>query len=225
MSEAQNELQNESQPEPQAEPQPDARKLFDSKKHFNIPIVSGEEKRCVLRFPTDEEWIQRAARQKSIRHFLGRGNSRSDVPNAEKIDAELFERIRQDKDGAPFDAAEASAAIARLERARVTSATREGGLYRIELKVPGATTVHVLKPPTKAQQLEYGRASVRITDGRREQTTSVNLQPSAKLYDDLVQGPPENYAGAVPIVHKDIVLVEILALIQALEDEDDDPEA
>ena len=59
-----------------------------------------------------------------------------------KINAELFAKIRTDKDGPEFDDAEAGMVIGRIERS-VASVEREGINYRIEIKGPGARVIHV----------------------------------------------------------------------------------
>jgi len=49
-------------------------------------------------FPSDEECAV-GARQRTVRHFLGRGKSQSEDVDLPKINAELFAKIRTDKDG------------------------------------------------------------------------------------------------------------------------------
>ena len=65
-----------------------------------------------------------------------------------KINAELFAKIRTNKEGPEFDDAEAGMVIGRVERCAVASVEREGINYRIEMKVPGTRVVHVLRMPT-----------------------------------------------------------------------------
>lgn len=198
-------------------------RLFNSGSEFVIPILSGGEKRCTVRFPTDAEWIARAGRQKTVQHMLGRGKSRSEVLNSEAIDAELFAKIRKDEDGPEFDQAEASAVIARLERTTITEVNREGNNFRVKMRVPGATVEHVLRIPTCGEVDAYSAASVSVTSGRRQQEIRINLEPAAVLYDKI-HVSHEGYAGAAPIPHKDAAVFEVIAQLRALEDEIDDPE-
>jgi len=72
---------------------------FDASKPFVVPILSGGEKKCEVRFPSDEEWCAWARAQRTVRHFLGRGKSQSEDVDLPKINAELFAKIRTDKDG------------------------------------------------------------------------------------------------------------------------------
>ena len=99
---------------------------FDASKPFVVPILSGGEKSCEVRFPSDDEWCAWARAQRTVRHFLGRGKSQSEDVDLPKINAELFAKIRTDKDGPEFDDAEAGMVIGRIERCAVASVEREG---------------------------------------------------------------------------------------------------
>ena len=70
--------------------------MFDASKPFVVPILSGGEKSCEVRFPSDEEWCAWARAQRTVRHFLGRGKSQSEDVDLPKINAELFAKIRTD---------------------------------------------------------------------------------------------------------------------------------
>jgi hypothetical protein len=88
--------------------------------------------------------------------------------------------------------------------------------------VAGGRVVHVLKIPTQKDILEYGRASVRAVDSRRQQEIRLALEPSADLWAKVRAGV-EGYANpeGVPIVHKDVAIVELLAQVEAAQEEDD----
>jgi hypothetical protein len=196
--------------------------MFDQSREFIVKILSGGEKVCTVRYPTDEEWCTRTRAQKAIRHILGRGRTQYEVHNAEEADTELFAKIRKDQDGSEFDSAEAAKVVERLERCQVLDAEREGDRFRIEMRVAGGRVVHVLKIPTQKDVLEYGRASVRAVDSRRQQEIRLALEPSADLWTKVC-GSVEGYANAegVPIVHKDVAIVELLAQVEAAQEEDD----
>jgi hypothetical protein len=194
---------------------------FDITKPLVVPILSGGEKRCEVRFPSDDEWCAWARAQRTVRHFLGRGKSQSQEVNVDQINAELFGKIRLDQDGVEFDEAEAGLVIARIERATITTVEREGNNYRIEMKVPGAPVVHVLRMATAKEMQEHERASVSITSGRRSVETRAFLEPGGALYDKL-HVSHQGYASAVPIVHKSAAVSEVIA--QLAIEADDDPE-
>jgi hypothetical protein len=195
--------------------------MFDITKPFVVQILSGTEKRCEVRFPSDEEWCTWARAQRTVRHFLGRGKSQSQEVNLDQTNAELFGKIRLDQDGPEFDEAEAGLVIARIERATITSVEREGNNYRIEMKVPGARVVHVLRMPTAKEMQDHERASVSVVAGRRSVETRAFLEPGGTLYDKL-HVSHDGYAGAVPIVHKSAAVSEVVA--QLAIESDDDPE-
>jgi hypothetical protein len=197
--------------------------MFDSSKPITINLLSGREKTCVLAFPTDEQWCARTRKQHTIQHFIGRGKSKSQAINAEKADAELFDQIRQDKDGDAFDTAEKVAAITRLEKCRILTTERIGDSFKIEASVRGAKTVHTLRIPTEQESRDYSDAAADFVNGRRNREIRMSIEPSGALYDKLVK-KVEGYEGdVVPIVHKDAVVVEVLMQVQEAIEDDDDP--
>jgi len=188
--------------------------MFDSQKEIHVQLRFADGARTVrVRFPTDEEWIERQGRRKIIIKQLGRGVSETTIPNAEEVDAALFRKIRID-DGEEVDAYEASRIIEQLSQAEVDDVVPEGAAFRVLLRVPGGTTVHLLRMPSAKDVIEYRRNFARILDlpfNRQELT--VNLAAAAELYRKLCQST-EGYAGTVPIIHQ---AVAVKAAIDALE--------
>jgi len=139
--------------------------------------------------------------------------SETTVPNAEEVDAALFRKIRTDE-GDEVDAYEASRIVEQLSQAEVDDVVAEAGAFRVLLRVPGGTTVHVLRMPSAKDVVEYRRGFARILDlpfNRQELT--VNLAAASTLYQKLCQ-TSEGYAGAVPIIHQ---AVAVKAVIDALD--------
>jgi hypothetical protein len=198
---------------------------FSSNAEFEIHILSGGEKRCILRWPTDDEWCQLTRKRKVLRESIGRGKSQSRVLGAEASAAELFTKVRIDQDGTPFDEAEASAAISKLERCRVVACEREGDAFRITMNVPGGAVVHLVNIPLQSDLMAFSRAAAPpIIEGRRSQEIRTFLEPSGELWAKIgtaVSGYAEG--SAVPIVHKDAAITELLQQMGAAE-EDQDPE-
>lgn len=200
--------------------------MFDSSKSFNIPTIDG--KRCRVRFPTDQEWCDRARKQKLIRRDLGRGKSQYDPARTKQIDADLFARIREDEDGPEFDQHEAAYVIDRLDRATVQSVERNANEYTITLRVPGekggVNTVHVLRVPSQKQADDYADASAPPPiHGERVTELRVFLEPAGPLYDAVLVRN-EGYAGAVPIIHKLAAVTAMLRDVQSRTEEDDPEE-
>ena len=197
-------------------------RLFDAGKDFEVPVFSGEEKRCTVRYPTDAEWIARAAGHRTIYDSLGRGKTRARVLNTERVDGELFAKIRKD-DGPEFTGAEASSVLERLQRAQVTGVKREGNTFRISMQVAGAVTEHVLAMPLRADVDAMVDGSATITNARRYQEVRLNIEPAVELYAKI-HISHAGYAGEVPAPHKDAAVAEVIAQVRALEEEADDPE-
>jgi len=195
--------------------------VLDASKEIEVPIMSGGEKRCRVRFPTDAEWCDWARAQRTVRRFLGRGKSQSEEVDLPRINAELFAKIRVDTDGPEFDEAEAGMVIGRIERAVVTECEREGNNYCMAMKVAGAQVTHVLRMPKASEIQEHERASTSVVAARRSVETRAFLEPSGMLYDKL-HVSHDGYAGDVPIVHKSSAVSEVIA--QLAIESDDDPE-
>jgi len=177
-------------------------KLFDSTKEFTIKILSGGEKVCTVRFPTDDEWMQRASRRRTISTCSGANKTRSKVVNGDALDAELFAKIRlTDGETTTFDEAEASAVISRLEQVTVRACAR-GRQVSHHLGSAGADH---RAPAQDAAARRRGRLRRRVClgDGRapreRDSRQPRSLWKALRQDLHLVDG----FAGAVPIVHKD----------------------
>lgn len=181
---------------------------------FTVTVRSGEEqKKCRLRFPTDQEWEERVRKVKVLRTAVGRDKYQSDAPGEKAADAELFNRIWLDRDGQSqsFDDAEASRAISKIDNSRVLSAEQDGGRYRITLEVPTAEVMALLRPPSRKQVDEYERRSMTFLSGRRTQEFRSTLEPAKELFDALVvetEGYPD--PCRIPIIHKFAFITELL---------------
>lgn len=192
--------------------------MIDLTKPMTVPILSGTVKSCKVMFPTDAQWCERARKQRVVRHFLGRGKSKTDYDRgADEVNLELFTRIRQD-DGAPLTAAEATLVLGKLEKGRIEDVERAGDQFVVRLRTGIGDTVHTVSMPTAEDMLAHERRSTQAIDGRRNQEIRGYLEPTGELYDRIVK-KADGYAGAVPIVHKVFVVEEVLALMGAQDDE------
>jgi hypothetical protein len=168
-----------------------------------------------VRFPSDEEWIERQRRRKVIVKDLGRGQSETTVINREDADAALLAKIRTEQDGPEVDPFEAAKLIEELATCEIDDVVPVGEGFRITTRVLGTTTTHLLKIPTAKDQFEYRRGFARaitLPFGRQELT--VNIAPVGAMYKRLVVAT-EGYASAnVPIVHQ---AVAVRAAMDALD--------
>ena len=188
--------------------------VFDASRQISIKLNTPEGAKAVtVRFPTDEEWVERQRRRKIIIKQLGRGISETVIPGSEEADAELLAKLRVG-DGPEVDGFEATRILEQLSQADVDDALQEAGAFRVLVRVPGGLTAHVLRMPSAKDVIEYRRAFARILDlPFNKQELTVNLGAAGTLYQKLCQGA-EGYAGAVPIIHQ---AVAVKAAIDALE--------
>jgi hypothetical protein len=186
---------------------------FDAEREIVLNVQSAEGVRAVkVRFPKDEEWVERQRRRKVIIKQLGRGISETTIPNAEDVDAALLTKIQVG--GPEVDAFEASRIVEQLSLAEVDDVVSAGGAFRVVMRVLSATTTHLIKMPSAKDVIEYRRGFARVLDlpfNRQELT--INLAAAGTLYQKLCQGT-EGYAGTVPIIHQ---AVAVKAAIDALE--------
>lgn len=168
-----------------------------------------------VRFPNDEEWIERQRKRKVIVKQLGRGVSETTIPNSEDADAALLAKIRAPEENGPeVDAFEASRVIEQLSQAEVDDVVQAGDAFRVTLRVLGSTVTHLLKMPSAKDVFEYRRGFARVLDlPYNRQELIINLAPAGALYKRLAQ-TAEGYAGEVPLIHQ---AVAVKAAIDALD--------
>jgi hypothetical protein len=177
-----------------------------------------------VRFPTDEEWIERQRRRKVIVKQLGRGISETTIPNSEDADAALLVKIRVPEPDAPeVDPFEASRVIEQLGQADVDDVVQVGDGFEVTLRVLGGTVTHSLHMPSAKDVFEYRRGFARVLDlPYNRQELIINLAPAGALYKRLVQGA-EGYAGEVPIIHQAVAVKAAIDALDATFQETVDP--
>ena len=190
--------------------------VFDASRPLAMNLRTPDGVKTIrVRFPSDDEWIERQRRRKVLVKQLGRGASETTVVHREDADAALLAKIRTEQDGQEVDAFEASKLVEELATCDVDDVVPEGGGFRVTMRVLGGTTSHLMKMPSAKDTFDYRRGFVRAVDlpfGRQEIT--VNIAPVAALYRKLVDST-EGYAGdVVPIIHQ---AVAVRAAIDALD--------
>ena len=183
--------------------------MFDAKQPITIHLRTPDGVKPVrVRFPTDEEWIERQKKRKVIVKQLGRGVS-------ETTDAALLAKIRLPEENAPeVDAFEASRIIEQLSQADVDDVVQMGDDFRVTLRVLGGTVSLVLRMPSAKDVFEYRRAFARVLDlPYNRQELIINLAPAGALFKKLIESS-EGYSGEVPIIHQ---AVAVKAAVDALD--------
>ncbi len=196
--------------------------VFDAARPIAIQLRTPAGVKTVrVRFPTDEEWIDRQKKRKVIVKQLGRGVSETTILDSAEADAALLAKIRAPEENAPeVDAFEASRIIEQLSQADVDDIVQVGDAFRVTMRVLGGTVTHLLKMPSAKDVFEYRRGFARVLDSPySRQELIINLAPAATLFKKLLKSS-EGYAGEVPIIYQ---AVAVKAAIDALDGAFEEP--
>jgi hypothetical protein len=199
--------------------------MFDTKQPITIHLRTPEGVKPVrVRFPTDDEWIERQKKRKVIVKQLGRGVSETTIPDSAEADAALLARIRVPEENAlEVDAFEASRIIEQLSQADVDDVAQVGDGFRVTMRVLGGTVSHALRMPSAKDVFEYRRGFARVLDlPYNRQELIINLAPAAALYEKLVDST-EGYAGDVPIIHQAVAVKAAIDALDGAFEESSDP--
>ncbi|MCL4796566.1 MAG: hypothetical protein KJZ84_18525 [Bryobacteraceae bacterium] len=197
--------------------------VFDAARPITLKLRTPEGVKTIgVRFPTDEEWIERQRRRKVLIKQLGRGVSETVVAGGEDADAALLSKIRQGE-GADVDPFEASRVIDQLGQCDVDDVAQEGDAFRVTLRVIGGTVEHVLRMPSAKDVFDYRRAFARVLDlPYNRQELTVNLAAGGALYKKLVTAN-DGYAGEPPIIHQAVAVRATIDALDASFQETGDP--
>lgn len=179
-----------------------------------MPVRTAQGKQDItVRWPTDEEWSQHRKRRRILQRQLGRGAVENDLDSA-AADSKLYEAVRLN--GAPpLTAAEAGFVVNQISVATVLNVELAAQDATVTLRTVMGETSHVLRMPTMDQVKKLQDATRVITLPYSLQEIRPNTDAAGALYDQLAGGA-EGYAGAVPLIHKDVV---VRAVISAIEQE------
>ncbi len=199
--------------------------MFDAKQPITIHLRTPDGVKPIrVRFPTDEEWIDRQRKRKVIVKQLGRGVSETTIPDSQDADAALLAKIRLPQENAPeVDAFEASRVIEQLSQADVDDVVQEGNAFRVTLRVLTGTVSHVLRMPSAKDVFEYRRGFARVLDlPYNRQELIINLAPAGALFKKLLESS-EGYSGDVPIIHQAVAVKAVIDALDAAFQESGDP--
>jgi hypothetical protein len=199
--------------------------MFDASKPINVNLRTPEGAKAIrVRFPTDDEWIDRQKKRKVIVKQLGRGVSETTIPDSAEADAALLAKIRiADEDAAGVDAFEASRIIEQLNQADVDDVVQEGDGFRVTMRVLGGTVTHVLRMPSAKDVFEYRRGFARVLDlPYNRQELTINLTAAGALYKKLVT-TTEGYGGDAPVIHQAVAVKAAIDALDGAFEESPDP--
>jgi len=197
--------------------------MFDASKPITVNLRTPDGLKAIrLRFPTDEEWIERQKRRKVLIKQLGRGVSETIVSGGEDADAALLAKIREE-DGPEVDAFEATRVIDQLSQADVDDVVQEGDRFRVTLRVLGGTVTHEIRMPSAKDVFDYRRSFARVLDlPYNRQELTINLGAAGALYKKLAEST-EGYSGAVPVIHQAVAVKAAIDALDAAFQETTDP--
>jgi len=199
--------------------------VFDASRPVTVNLRTPDGVKAIrVRFPTDEEWIERQRKRKVIVKQLGRGVSETTIPDSQDVDGALLAKIRVGEDEGPVvDPFEASRVIEQLSQAEVDDVSSIGDGFRVTLRVLGGTITHELRMPSAKDVFEYRRGFARVLDlPYNRQELVINLAPAATLFKKLIQSS-EGYAGDVPIIHQAVAVKAAIDALDAVFQETGDP--
>lgn len=195
--------------------------MFDSTGLFHFTVY---DKPCLVRWPTDAEWCERSRRDKQVKTILSGGRTTIKYPDAERLDGELFAKIRDTERGGNelFEDADAGVVIELLKWTEVEASCKAQHQFEINLRVFGPQsdpserplTTHIVSMPSRKELMVHGEKAVNFMQTRREVIARVALEPTGDLYDKHLISV-SGYADGipVPIIHKDAVMTEIIQLL------------
>ena len=199
--------------------------VFDAARPLALQLRTPAGVKTVrVRFPTDEEWMERQRKRKVLVKQLGRGVSETTIPNAEEADAALLAKIRLPEDRMPeVDPFEASRIIEQISQAEVDDVAQMGDGFLVALRVLGGKVTHMLKMPSAKDVFEYRRTFARVLDlPYNRQELIINLAPAASLYKRLLQ-ETDGYAGDAPAIHQAVTVKAAIDALDATFQETGDP--
>jgi len=172
-----------------------------------------------VRFPTDEEVLQRDRKVRVIRK-----RETTDVQGMEAANAELLDTIQEGGDA--IEESEASLIIDSVLKAEADEGTRSADTVTVPIRAfGGIATEHELRIPNTTEERKHRRTAYGVIDrpyGAREIKT--NGDAIKDFYDLLfkrVSGYAQNTKEAVPLSLKVAAVLEMLRLINAADEEED----
>jgi len=187
--------------------------MFDAARPITVNLRTPEGVKTIrVRFPSDEDWIERQRRRKVLIKQLGRGVSETIISGGEDADAALLAKVREGE--GEVDPFEANRIVEQLSQAEVDDVVQTGDSFRVTLRVLGGVVTHLLKMPSAKDVFEYRRGFARVLDlPYNRQELTINLAAAGALYKKLVTAT-EGYVGGSPIIHQ---AVAVKAAIDALD--------
>lgn len=165
-----------------------------------------------LKFPSDDDWNERARKTRHLHKSIGRGITEPSVEYGD-VDLRIYERVKLN--GSPaLTELEATRMMELCASAAVTKLELAGDGAQVEMKVMGGTVRHSLERlPTTDEAHKLNKSALMRQHPRGLTEFRIYLEPAAKLYD-ACGGKSEDYLYAIPVIHKYTVIREVINEIE-----------
>ena len=181
-------------------------------------------KQIEVRWPTDEEWLERMKGWSIRVQKLGRGQTISEIESG-AADLALYNKIRTEE-SPDLSQVEAQKLIGSLSSCEINDV--ELGLDEATVRLTilrGKQVTHTLRIPTTAEIAQYQRTARKLNVDLPHGGQKIRLpvQAAADLWEKCHRGH-EGYQNGVPVIHRDVgiraVIAECEREAEAPEDED-----
>ncbi|HEY1242177.1 MAG TPA: hypothetical protein VGF16_16550 [Bryobacteraceae bacterium] len=203
--------------------------MFDPSKdlEFDVRTPEGNPAKVLIRWPSDEEWIERRRMKRMIVQQLGRGQHQMETIHDTKTDHRIYESIKLN--GAPsISGGEASRILDALEQFDIRDVQMPANQATVVMKVYHGLVRHTLQIPSADDIIKYkdGVGSRIKNLPFNKQEMRPRIEHGAEFWDKC-KGSSEDYAGhPVPAIHKfaawEAVVKQLDEEINSRADEDSD---
>jgi hypothetical protein len=186
--------------------------FVDISKELYLPYRTSEGKiRLGVRYPSDNQWIERGRLTRVVSKKAGRGETQNEVfPNSE-ADLKLYHelKIEDAPDLTPEEATRLFDALGFCEVRDTQLGSHDATV--IMGAMGGIEVVHTIPIPTAEQTLKFRKQVQRggreLPNGKSE--FRVMIEPGAALWD-ACRGTSKDYAGAIPAIHKNLAMRTVI---------------
>ncbi|HZF24029.1 MAG TPA: hypothetical protein VE030_11265 [Burkholderiales bacterium] len=187
--------------------------MFDTAATITIGLrVAGAGKTDItVRWPSDEEWAMHRKRSKLMMRQMGRGASEMETDSS-AADQKMYEAIKLN--GAPpLTAGEATTIIQAIGKCDVLRVDLGADEAEAELQILTGRVTHTVRIPTLDEVRKLHRTTRYLNLPYNCQEVRTSMEAAAALWD-ACGGKADGYAGAVPILHKDSVIRQVIIEIE-----------
>jgi hypothetical protein len=186
--------------------------MFDTSKEIHMPYrTPGGKIDLGVRFPDDQQWIERGRLTRIISKRAGRGSTENEVLTNSEADLKLYHEIKVG-DGPEITPQDATRILDAIGFCEVRDSSLGADDAEVVLSVMGGTEVtHNIRIPSAAQLLQFRkrvqRSGRELPNGKNE--FRIMIEPGAALWDQC-RGSSKDYANGIPAIHKNLAMRTVI---------------